>query len=116
MASDRSMSGTNSTPCPAIDAAGGFPLSSNGARAESRSPEDPDQEGLQQTPARIVRSWKEIYGDYGQRAEDELVTVIFDDEILPKMGTPRRYEPGCGLMPTNNIFAAFDALYAIIPP
>src|SRR5437870_5742914 len=26
--------------------------------------EDPDREGLQQTPARIVRSWKEIYGGY----------------------------------------------------
>lgn len=36
--------------------------------------DDPDREGLQQTPARIVRSWKEIYGGYAQRAEDVLVT------------------------------------------
>jgi len=36
--------------------------------------EDPDREGLQQTPARIVRSWKEIYGGYAQCAEDVLVT------------------------------------------
>jgi hypothetical protein len=32
--------------------------------------DDPDREGLQQTPDRIVRSWKEIYGGYAQRAED----------------------------------------------
>jgi hypothetical protein len=31
--------------------------------------EDPDREGLQQTPARIIRSWKEIYGGYEQRSE-----------------------------------------------
>ncbi len=36
--------------------------------------DNPDREGLQQTPARIVRSWKEIYGGYAQRAEDVLVT------------------------------------------
>ncbi|MGH9695037.1 MAG: GTP cyclohydrolase I FolE [Bryobacteraceae bacterium] len=36
--------------------------------------EDPDREGLQQTPDRIVRSWKEIYGGYARRAEDVLVT------------------------------------------
>ncbi len=36
--------------------------------------DDPNREGLQQTPARIVRSWKEIYGGYAQRAEDVLVT------------------------------------------
>ncbi|PZR73021.1 MAG: GTP cyclohydrolase I FolE [Chthoniobacterales bacterium] len=36
--------------------------------------DDPDREGLQQTPERIVRSWKEIYGGYAQRAEDVLVT------------------------------------------
>ncbi len=48
--------------------------------------EDPDREGLQQTPARIVRSWKEIYGGYAQRAEDVLVTQFpaeqYDEMVL----------------------------------
>jgi GTP cyclohydrolase I len=48
--------------------------------------EDPDREGLQQTPDRIVRSWKEIYGGYGQRAEDVLVTQFqaeqYDQMVL----------------------------------
>jgi len=48
--------------------------------------EDPDREGLQQTPARIVRSWKEIYGGYAQCAEDVLVTQFqaeqYDEMVL----------------------------------
>ena len=48
--------------------------------------EDPDREGLQQTPARIVRSWKEIYGGYEQRAEEILVTQFcagqYDEMVL----------------------------------
>ena len=48
--------------------------------------DDPDREGLQHTPARIVRSWKEIYGGYGERAEDVLVTQFqaeqYDEMVL----------------------------------
>ena len=48
--------------------------------------EDPDREGLRQTPDRIVRSWKEIYGGYAQRAEDVLVTQFqaeqYDEMVL----------------------------------
>jgi GTP cyclohydrolase I len=48
--------------------------------------EDPDREGLQQTPARIVRSWKEMYGGYAQRPEDVLVTQFqaeqYDEMVL----------------------------------
>ncbi len=48
--------------------------------------DDPDREGLQQTPARIVRSWKELYGGYAQRAEDVLVTQFqaeqYDEMVL----------------------------------
>jgi GTP cyclohydrolase IA len=48
--------------------------------------EDPDREGLQKTPDRIVRSWKEIYGGYTQRAEDVLVTQFqaeqYDEMVL----------------------------------
>ena len=48
--------------------------------------EDPDREGLQQTPARIVRSWEEIYGGYEQRAEEILVTQFcagkYDEMVL----------------------------------
>jgi len=48
--------------------------------------EDPDREGLRQTPARIVRSWKEIYGGYAQCVEDVLVTQFqaeqYDEMVL----------------------------------
>jgi len=48
--------------------------------------EDPDREGLLQTPARIVRSWEEIYGGYEQRAEEILVTQFcagqYDEMVL----------------------------------
>jgi GTP cyclohydrolase I len=36
--------------------------------------EDPDREGLRETPVRIVRSWAELYGGYRERAEDVLRT------------------------------------------
>jgi GTP cyclohydrolase I len=36
--------------------------------------EDPDRDGLQETPARIVRSWKELYGGYREHPEDVLRT------------------------------------------
>jgi GTP cyclohydrolase IA len=48
--------------------------------------DDPDREGLQQTPARIVRSWNEVYGGYAQRAEEVLVTQFqaeqYDEMVL----------------------------------
>lgn len=48
--------------------------------------DDPNREGLQQTPERIVRSWKEIYGGYAQRAEDVLITQFqaeqYDEMVL----------------------------------
>ena len=48
--------------------------------------EDPNREGLRQTPARIVRSWEEIYGGYEQRAEEILVTQFcagqYDEMVL----------------------------------
>jgi len=48
--------------------------------------DDPDREGLQQTPDRIVRSWKEIYAGYAQRAEDILVAQFqaeqYDEMVL----------------------------------
>ena len=48
--------------------------------------EDPDREGLQQTPDRIVRSWKELYVGYAQRAADILVTQFraeqYDEMVL----------------------------------
>jgi GTP cyclohydrolase IA len=48
--------------------------------------DDPDREGLRQTPDRIVRSWKELYAGYGQRAEDVLVTQFqaeqYDEMVL----------------------------------
>jgi GTP cyclohydrolase I len=48
--------------------------------------DDPNREGLRRTPERIIRSWKEIYGGYGQRAEDVLVTQFqaeqYDEMVL----------------------------------
>ena len=48
--------------------------------------DDPDREGLQQTPDRIVRSWKELYAGYAQRAEEILVTQFqaeqYDEMVL----------------------------------
>lgn len=48
--------------------------------------DDPDREGLRQTPERIVRSWKELYGGYGQHADDVLVTQFqaeqYDEMVL----------------------------------
>ena len=48
--------------------------------------DDPDREGLQQTPDRIVRSWKELYSGYTQRAEDVLGTQFqaeqYDEMVL----------------------------------
>jgi GTP cyclohydrolase IA len=48
--------------------------------------DDPEREGLQQTPDRIVRSWKELYAGYAQRAEDILVTQFqaeqYDEMVL----------------------------------
>jgi GTP cyclohydrolase I len=36
--------------------------------------EDPDREGLKETPARVARSYVEIFGGLSQRAEDVLTT------------------------------------------
>jgi GTP cyclohydrolase I len=36
--------------------------------------DDPAREGLQETPARIVRSWAELYRGYQERAEEVLLT------------------------------------------
>jgi GTP cyclohydrolase I len=48
--------------------------------------EDPDREGLQETPARIVRSWEELYGGYHERPEDVLRTQFhgeqYDEMVL----------------------------------
>jgi GTP cyclohydrolase I len=48
--------------------------------------DDPDREGLQQTPDRILRSWKELYAGYGERAEEILVTQFqageYDEMVL----------------------------------
>lgn len=37
--------------------------------------EDPDREGLQDTPKRVVKSWKELFGGYGKDPKD-LLTVF----------------------------------------
>lgn len=46
--------------------------------------EDPDREGLLDTPARILRSWKELYAGYNQNPESMLTTFSADgyNEII----------------------------------
>lgn len=38
--------------------------------------EDPEREGLQETPARVIRAWKEWAAGYGQKPEDVLKTFV----------------------------------------
>src|SRR5262249_41615024 len=40
----------------------------------------PDREGLQQTPARIIRSWNELFSGYSRRAEDVLITQFHAEQ------------------------------------
>lgn len=42
--------------------------------------ENPDREGLRETPARIIRSWQELYGGYRERPEDVLRTQFHGEE------------------------------------
>jgi GTP cyclohydrolase I len=46
--------------------------------------EDPDRDGLKQTPARVARSYKEIFAGMGQRPQDVLTTTfeIGHDELI----------------------------------
>lgn len=46
--------------------------------------ENPDREGLLQTPKRIVKSWEELYSGYGKKASDILTTFSADgyDQII----------------------------------
>jgi len=38
--------------------------------------DDPDREGLQGTPARVVRSWDKLFGGYNENPEDVLSTTF----------------------------------------
>jgi GTP cyclohydrolase IA len=42
--------------------------------------EDPDREGLQQTPARVIRSWNELFSGYGKRGADVLITQFHSEQ------------------------------------
>jgi GTP cyclohydrolase I len=48
--------------------------------------DDPDREGLQETPNRVIRSWRELFSGYHLRAEDVLVTQFhaeqYDEMVL----------------------------------
>ncbi|MBR4592080.1 MAG: GTP cyclohydrolase I FolE [Elusimicrobiaceae bacterium] len=38
--------------------------------------DDPSREGLQETPSRIVKSWKKLFGGYQQKPQDVLKTFV----------------------------------------
>ena len=40
--------------------------------------EEPNREGLQQTPNRVIKSWKELYSGYGKKATDVMTTFSAD--------------------------------------
>ena len=42
--------------------------------------EDPHREGLRQTPARIIRSWHELFSGYDKRADDVLATQFHAEQ------------------------------------
>jgi GTP cyclohydrolase I len=53
--------------------------------------EDPDREGLKDTPKRVVKSWADLYGGYHQKPADILSTVFEDgacDEMVILKGIP----------------------------
>ena len=45
--------------------------------------DDPGREGLKETPARVTRSWKELYGGYGKDPKD--VLKVFQDGACDEM-------------------------------
>ena len=47
--------------------------------------EDPDREGLLDTPARVVNSWKELFAGYGQEPADILATTFGDVDGYDEM-------------------------------
>ena len=71
--------------------------------------EDPDREGLRETPARVARAYRELYAGLRQRPEDVLTTtfdlghdemVLVRDIELParrRDKSPRRAKARCGL-------------------
>jgi len=51
--------------------------------------DDPNREGLKETPERIIKSWSRLYGGYKQKAEEVLGTVFseygnYDEMIILK--------------------------------
>jgi GTP cyclohydrolase I len=47
--------------------------------------EDPDREGLQDTPARVIKSWTELFAGYGQDPAQILATTFGDVEGYDEM-------------------------------
>ncbi len=45
--------------------------------------EDPNREGLLETPNRVIRSWNTLYGGYSQNVED--VLKVFEDDSSDEM-------------------------------
>jgi GTP cyclohydrolase I len=52
--------------------------------------ENPDREGLKETPARVARSYKELFAGYGQKAED--IFKCFSDGACDEMVIQKNIE------------------------
>lgn len=46
--------------------------------------DNPEREGLLDTPKRVVKSWKELYGGYGQNPA-EILSTVFEDGACEEM-------------------------------
>lgn len=45
--------------------------------------EDPNREGLRDTPKRVIKSYKELYGGYGKKVDD--ILTVFEGESYDQM-------------------------------
>jgi len=44
--------------------------------------ENPDREGLKETPKRMIKSWEELFAGYKQEPKD-ILTVFKEDDVIP---------------------------------
>lgn len=63
--------------------------------------EDPDREGLQDTPRRVIKAYETLFGGYKQKPED--VLTVFGDELYDEMIVVKDIEFYSMCVPGNQI-------------